>query len=223
VPEFESGQLTLKNGEPVLHLGTGWLVRPDLIVTNWHVVNAREKDAPAPAPADLDLQAAALVAQFDYDDDSVAGVRVRASRLEAADPTLDYAIVRLRDPAAGRTPLTLSTERLQVAGVQDYVPVNIIQHPGGRAKRVAIRNNLVYRATYPTVSYFTDTDAGSSGSPVCADDWSVVALHRAWKAVQNVRFQGVPTAWINEGTQIAAILEHLAAHHLALRSEVVGV
>ncbi len=87
---------------------------------------------------------------------------------------------------------------------------------------MAIRNNLIYRAAYPFVSYFTDTEGGSSGSPVCNDDWQVVALHRAWKSVQGVQFQGKSTPFVNEGTQIAAILEHLKENNQELLTEVIG-
>ena len=88
---------------------------------------------------------------------------------------------------------------------------------------MAIRNNLVYRADYPTIQYFTDTEGGSSGSPVCTDDWRVVALHRAWAPVHNVQFQGKTTGWVNEGTQVAAILAHLQQHYSALYAEIQGV
>jgi endonuclease G, mitochondrial len=220
VPEHEQGQVKLNGANPIIHMGTGWLVKPDLLMTNWHVVNARDDGAPPATAADFDLQGRSLDAFFDFDDESRPGTAYRASRCEAADQALDYALVRLGQAVAGRLPLRLATAPLQVQSAGDYLAVNIIQHPQGGPKRVAIRNNLVYRATYPMVSYFTDTHGGSSGSPVCTDDWRVVALHRAWKAVQGVQFQGKPAPWVNEGTQVAAILEHLAQKHPALHAEI---
>jgi hypothetical protein len=222
VPEFENRQIKLKGAEPVVHLGTGWLITPDLLMTNWHVVNARDENDPPASAQDFELQAKALKAFFDFDDESRPGRPLAVSKLEATDAALDYALLRLAQPVNDRVPLRPINKPLQVESMDDYIAVNIIQHPGGRAKRVAIRNNLVYRAKYPIISYFTDTDGGSSGSPVCTDDWQVIALHRAWKAVRNVQFQGKLTPCVNEGTQVAAILEHLKQNYSVLHSEVLG-
>ena len=41
------------------------------------------------------------------------------------------------------------------------------------------------------------------------DRWQVVALHRASVPVEGVEFQGQKTGWVNEGTQIASILDYL--------------
>jgi endonuclease G len=66
----------------------------------------------------------------------------------------------------------------------------IIQHPNGRQKHIASRNNRidVYpydddltpkdKAANNFLYYSTDTLRGSSGSPVFSDQWYVVALHR---------------------------------------------
>jgi V8-like Glu-specific endopeptidase len=100
------------------------------------------------------------------------------------------------------------------------VPVNIIQHPGGRSKRYGIRNNLVSASTATELRYFTDTESGSSGSPVFNDQWQVVALHRASIYVAQVEFQGKTTAYVNVGTHLSAILDDLRAHHPSIAAEV---
>jgi len=57
--------------------------------------------------------------------------------------------------------------------------VNIIQHPAGRHKEVALQKNVITNI-YPTrVRYKTDTQRGSSGSPVFNNSWELIALHHA--------------------------------------------
>jgi V8-like Glu-specific endopeptidase len=76
---------------------------------------------------------------------------------------------------------------------------------------VVLRNNVIHQVTPSTIQYFTDTEGGSSGSPVCDDQWRVMALHRAWKRVVSVTFQGKKTAYVNEGTPLPAIVADLGA------------
>jgi V8-like Glu-specific endopeptidase len=65
--------------------------------------------------------------------------------------------------------------------------------------------------------YFTDTEPGSSGSPVCNDNWQVIALHRATKYMhKNLNFQGKGTAYVNRGVRIDRIIAHLQEHHPSL-------
>ncbi|WP_274563503.1 trypsin-like peptidase domain-containing protein [Streptomyces spiramyceticus] len=219
VPPYEAGAPLQPNGFP--HSGTGWLVAPDLLVTNHHVVNARAGTGagrPLAEPADLSLQAQHTLARFDYDTDDVETEEAAVSALVATDAELDYAILRLA-AAPSRPVLKLSRNSLAVAG-GDYVAVNIIQHPGGRPKRVALRNNLVYETDERDVRYFTDTRGGSSGSPVFTDDWKVVALHRGTRRVENVSFHGSSTAFVNVGTQMDTVMRHLAANSPAVHAEI---
>jgi endonuclease G, mitochondrial len=138
----------------VIYLGTGWLFTSKLVMTNHHVVNARNDEEPRAAEGDLALQAKGTLVQFDFDGDAVAGVEVAVAKLEAWDPALDYAVLRI--PEAARAPLARAAAPIALGS--DPVPVNIIQHPGGRPKRYGIRNNLVSASEATELRYFTDTE-----------------------------------------------------------------
>ncbi|MBW5482776.1 trypsin-like peptidase domain-containing protein [Streptomyces bambusae] len=204
------------------HNGTGWLIAPGLLVTNHHVVNARSRTEGARQvvdETDLKLQATGSRSRFDYlteDDPDVQ--EIPGAELLAWDEKLDYAVLRLADTAP-KTYLRVATEPLVVT--KDVpVAVNIIQHPGGEPKRIALRNNLVFEADEQDVRYFTDTRGGSSGSPVMTDDWTVVALHRGTRRVTDVSFQGKSTAFVNVGTQLSAVMRHLREHAPQVHDEI---
>lgn len=219
VPPYQQGAPLQPNGFP--HSGTGWLIAPTLLVTNHHVVNARSGTGAGRAladPADLRLQVQHSRSRFDYDADEVETDEATASDLVAWDEELDYAILRLTAEPS-RPVLRVCAQPLTVAK-GEYVAVNIIQHPGGQPKRVALRNNLVYEADERDVRYFTDTRGGSSGSPVFTDDWQVVALHRGTRRVEDVNFQGRSTAFVNVGTQMNVIMRHLKEHYGEVHAEI---
>lgn len=81
--------------------------------------------------------------------------------------------------------------------------VNIIQHPGGLPKQLAYLANTVVDASDGRVQYLTDTEPGSSGSPVFDMHWNVVALHHAGldpdKTVDYIRNEGILIDVIIEG------------------------
>jgi len=217
VPVFSAGKrLDDITGAPRRGYGSGWLITPDLVITNHHVINNRGGTLEASAD-DLRRQAEATVAEFDYDAAGGAPVASAVAQLVAWSPRsgpLDYAIVRLAAPAADRRPLPIMRGLLSFDPDDPVRPaVNIIQHPGRDGgtmyKMVACRNNLVFRAEGANLWYFTDTLGGSSGSPVCNDRWQAVALHKRWDRVDGVSYQGKPTAVANAGTQLAAILDDL--------------
>ncbi|GGT12320.1 trypsin-like peptidase domain-containing protein [Streptomyces purpureus] len=220
VPPFQGGAPLQPNGFP--HSGTGWLIAPGLLITNHHVINARTRTAAVPrvevARSDLDLQVRGSRSRFDYLSDETETEEAGGAELVAFDEELDYAIVRLSTPPE-RPVLRVASEPLRVTPAEP-VAVNIIQHPGGLPKRVALRNNLVYEADERDVRYFTDTRGGSSGSPVLTDDWTVVALHRGTRRVEDVSFQGKNTAFVNVGTQMSSVLAHLRDHRPDIHAEI---
>ncbi|MFF3843168.1 trypsin-like peptidase domain-containing protein [Streptomyces sp. NPDC001930] len=222
IPPYESGA-PLVPSYP--HGGTGWMIAPDLLITNHHVVMARSSEQPGVRPyvsdEDLRLQALMSRSRFDFVENAAAAPEATAGELAAWDASLDYAIVRLSPDQERRPTLRVATRPLLVRERQ-RVPVNIIQHPGGLPKRVALRNNLVYRADEHDILYFTDTRGGSSGSPVCLDDWTVVGLHRGTRKVDEVEFQGARTRFVNVGTQMSSILAHIEQFAPELYEEIMA-
>ncbi|MFF8378468.1 trypsin-like peptidase domain-containing protein [Streptomyces sp. NPDC015661] len=219
IPPYESGAPLLPSYP---HGGTGWMIAPGLLITNHHVVMARSWESgvrPYVSDEDLRLQALMSRSRFDFVENAAAAPEATAGELEAWDEVLDYAIVRLSAGQEERPTLRVATRPLLVRERQ-RVPVNIIQHPGGLPKRVALRNNLVYRADEHDILYFTDTRGGSSGSPVCLDDWTVVGLHRGTRKVDEVEFQGARTRFVNVGTQMSGILTHLREFRPELYEEI---
>lgn len=236
VPMVEQGVVRRDvDGQPYLFLGTGWLIGSDLMITNHHVLNARSRGAGQASERDLQEQTANTRVEFDVER-AVASPPVAAGphRLVAHDAGLDYAIFRLGGvpPDADRLgerrprrPLSLAPEPLlrdvkgDINEVQP-VPVNIIQHPRGGHKQVALRNNLVVRGDRHELLYLTDTDVGSSGSPVCDDSWQVVGLHRAAESAGAVQYMGKTAAVANAGVPMVAILDDLERRHPELHSEI---
>ncbi|MCX5394375.1 trypsin-like peptidase domain-containing protein [Streptomyces sp. NBC_00094] len=221
IPPYESGTPLLPSYP---HGGTGWMVAPHLMITNHHVVMARSVDSGLPPfVSDEDLRIQVLMSRsvFDFVENATVSPEVTADELVAWDAELDYAIVRLA-PEPSPRPILRLAERPLLVRERQRVPVNIIQHPSGLPKRVALRNNLVYRADERDIMYFTDTRGGSSGSPVCLDDWTVVGLHRGAQLVDEVEFQGAKTRYVNVGTQISSIMNHLRASRTELYDEIMA-
>lgn len=207
------------------YYGTGWLLGVQHLITNHHVINARASGEPNASDADLRIQAMTMQVQFDYDNANLVGAVTAVADLCAwstrdGNPALDYAVVKLVEPLT-RQPLMLAPNALTNLS-KEQQPVNVIQHPGGQSKMLGIRNNQAHELTEWELSYFTDTEGGSSGSPVCNDQWQVVALHRRWHQFinQKVFFQGKPTAWDNRGVRIDRIIADLKQNHADLWIEI---
>jgi len=137
------------------------------------------------------------VLEFDFDTNDATTTQATVSRLLMASPQLDYALLELKGAPARQVPKLMPKRLVPNAALR--LAVNIVQHPRGDPKRVAFRNNLVSGADATCIRYFTDTDAGSSGSPVCDDRWQVVAIHRGARRAENISYNGKNSAYVNFG------------------------
>lgn len=164
---------------------TGFLVAPQLLLTNRHVLGSAD-------------QATAAVAEFGYEllpDGRPAATEVFRLRPDLcfvigdpADDFMDFALVAVEpQSAAGRPLADWGFLRLddRPGKITEGEWVTIIQHPSGAHKQVALRENqLIAKMTdKPVLEYHSDTAPGSSGSPCFNDQWQVVALHSrgVWK------------------------------------------
>lgn len=202
--------------------GTGFLIAPDVVLTNHHVVRKVIEGKASPDQVGL---------RFDYkrleDGSELTGTMYElaqdwllafspASPVDVLDPKpreattaeLDYALLHVKgQPGNERIDGNRTRGWVEVpAAGYDFKPgspIIIVQHPRGDRLRLAIETNgiLAVNAARTRVTYRTNTLEGSSGSPCFSQDWTLVALHHS----------GGPGALAkyNEGIPISTIRAHL--------------
>src|SRR5215207_3967938 len=170
------GRVTIRTRTgQTLGYGSGFTVAPRLLITNNHVLDAAEA-------------AAASRVEFNYQEDARGNLlRSVVLNLEPdvfflTDKHLDFTMVAASERSVdgaelgGFVWLPLIEEQGKVI-VGEYV--NIIQHPNGEPKQLALRENQLLDLLPDFLHYRTDTAPGSSGSPVFNDQWEVVGLHHS--------------------------------------------
>lgn len=174
---------------PLNTAGTGFLVaRRDLVMTNNHVL----PDANVARGSRCEFN-------FEQGGEPFA-VALEPDRLFITDEELDFTIVGCTADGIGEVePVPLLRDPATVT-LNDRV--NIIQHPAGRPKEIAIHDNRVVELFEEVVRYRTDTEPGSSGSAVFNNQWDLVALHHSGVAAPDGTAK-------NEGIRIAKIVAHL--------------
>jgi endonuclease G len=183
-------------------IGTGFLVGPGIVMTNQHVI-ADEADA----------EKAILQFGFEIGIDGKPAQR-RVFRIDLKRPfaispeaSLDFAIFYVLEAEInefGWLPLEARTDK-----VLEGEPVLIVQHPDGREKELCLFNSELVDRPDSFIHYTTDTEPGSSGSPVFNRQWQVVGLHHASLRLP-IRHRGVNVV-ANEGIRISKILGALQA------------
>lgn len=223
--------------------GTGFLLGPEVVMTNYHVVEPVITGRVPPSKVRLRFDYKTLVngpavnpgsvyqlAAPDWliDASPYSAHDLKANPAGDPDPSeLDYAVLRVaqapgNDPVGGpaaRGPLAQPRGWIDVpASVHDftkYPSLFIMQHPDGGPLKLAFDTQSVISVNPNStrVRYATTTEPGSSGSPCFDANWNLVAVHHAG----DPRYEQLHRAEYNEGVPIAAIvalLEQRNKRHL---------
>jgi endonuclease G len=169
------GRIVADGPEPRSPWGTGFLIAPSLLVTNNHVL----PDAGTASTVLLEMN---YERDLDNQPTAVAAYRLDPETLFVTDERLDYTVVAVAAGPGGVAPGdTFGWNRLirEQGKIVIGEPVNVIGHPDGRRKEIAIRENSLLYQFDDFLQYGADTQPGSSGSPAFNDQWEVVALHHA--------------------------------------------
>lgn len=215
--------------------GTGFLVGPDLVMTNYHVIEPLLEEVEGWKGKREDVKV-----RFDYKKLSAKSVNegvvyelaeewlVDSSPYESGEEPepeeLDYAILRLArsagdDPVggwpAGATPPKRDFMRLKASGYT-FPPdsaLAIVQHPSGDPLSIAFDTDSVIRMNdgKTRVIYRTNTEHGSSGSPCFNLKLELVALHHAGDPEYD------HPADYNAGIPIDNIVELMTKHKIKIQ------
>ncbi|KOU61532.1 peptidase [Streptomyces sp. MMG1533] len=223
-------RISVRENGRELPIGTGFLVSPSLLMTNHHVLT----DAEAARQCFVEFEAQVTV---DNTPQPATRLELDPAGFFVADARLDFALVLVAPGPDLRPPgETFGWNRLSAQPGKLVIgePVNVIGHPMGRLKEIALRDNMLQVRLDDFLHYKTDTEPGNSGSPVFNDQWEVVALHHS--GVPRTDDQGRilrrdgqvwqpgdgddAIDWVsNEGVRISSILKHLAALPLTSRQQ----
>jgi len=184
--------------------GSGFLIRDNLLITNHHVISNEDQARKTKVECNYQLTAGGLsapVETYKLSPDEVFAT----SPMDEGD---DWTVVRVEgDPNSKWGSLALAPAEVKA---EDYV--QIVQHPSGEPKQVALYHNVVAFANDDRVQYLTDTLPGSSGSPVFDKGWRLVALHHSGGWITEPGSKSV--YFRNEGIHVNALLRGLQTRKL---------
>jgi hypothetical protein len=165
--------------------GSAFLVAPDLLMTNHHVVEGLLAGSEDPNKA---------IVRFDYevgaDGSPAAG---RTCRLAAAwdcgsSQALDYALVRLAEPVGEDDAGGAKRGFVKLGVTHKFTkgePLMILQHPDAQPLKLSIGSVDQPDVGGTRVAYTANTLPGSSGSPCFNSGLAPVALHHWGNANHN--------------------------------------
>lgn len=219
------GRVIVRDRFQVRSFGTGFMISPRLALTNNHVL----PDAQSARFSRL---------EFNFQN-GISGLPLATSQFDLepdtffrTDAGLDVTVVAVAaksrpDGSSAPVPLAgfgFNRTTKEQGKILLGESINIIQHPEGQEKQLALQQNELLDRFDQFLHYHTDTSPGSSGSPLFNNQWEVLGLHHSGVPARNEageiltvdgtvwdRTQDeLKIRWIaNEGIRISSILTWL--------------
>ena len=208
-------------GGRLIGYGTGFLIGDGVLITNNHVLGNRDVAALAEVEAFYERG-------VQGEDSTPQRFAIEPERLFYTSVDLDFSIVAVAPmDRTGTAPLAAIGWLPLIGGTGKAMEgewLTIIQHPKGERKQVCVRENQLLKRDTDVLWYSTDTQGGSSGSPVFNNDWVVIALHHSgvpeikdgvWQTVDGHDYDPKRDSqdqikWVaNEGIRVSRIMETL--------------
>lgn len=166
-------------------IGTGVLITPNQVLTNYHVLKSSEEE-------NIETNALNAVLKFGCltSDDGVE-TQAKSFQLNRQKPILhfsrtedlDYVLLQVESNITQEKdikPARWDANQLPI----EKMGINILQHPEGNSMKLSVSQDGItgVYANSGLVQYVNKTDLGSSGSPCFDENWFLVALHHAQRA-----------------------------------------
>lgn len=166
-------------------MGTGVLITPNKILTNYHVLKYSEED-------NLENNALNAILQFGcLTSDNGLETQGKSFQLDRQNPILcfsktedlDYVLLQVESKITQATdikPARWDSQKLPM----EKMGISVLQHPEGDSMKLSVSQDGITGVYQNSglVQYVNKTTLGSSGSPCFDENWYLVALHHAQKS-----------------------------------------
>jgi hypothetical protein len=207
------------------HLGTGFLVGPDMVMTNYHVWEAVPTPAHFVCRFDHGLTAEPITYRLTEKDYKIHlspyNPQEEQPGVLPSTNELDYALLRLAEAAGNQSVKRPDQEHITQRGwLTPYsplysfppeTPLYIFHYPqvslsSPATLRVSLETSAIIgmNKNKTRVTYRTNTLNGSSGAPCFTANWDLVALHHFGDPNDHPKY--------NQGVPFTAIKSHLEQH-----------
>jgi hypothetical protein len=219
--------------------GTGFLVGPELMLTNHHVVKSALNGVVSYRDIECRFDYRALpdgtvvtqgticrlASQWCVDSSPASEADVKVNGGEPKSNELDYALIKLDQPI-GKSPVGEGAvpgapERGWLAlpaapsALVDRDPVFVLQHPDGKPLQLSLGTVLGFNNNGTRVRHNAATLGGSSGSPCFNADLDFVALHHAG----DPNYDPMHKPTYNQAVVLRPIIELMRSRGIAIQTK----